>query len=60
MVNLGSDKKHKTWMLWKWRHFGEERREKEKEALKNRIYKEGKSARDKIQLYNAPPVFLCT
>lgn len=46
------------WVLWQWRHFGEEGREEERETLKNRIYKEGKSARDKIQLYNAPPVFL--
>lgn len=33
---------------------------KEREILKNRIYKEGKSARDKIQLYNASPKFLYT
>lgn len=46
------------WVLWQWRHFGEEGREEERETLKNRIYKEGKSARDKIQLYNTPPVFL--
>lgn len=27
-------------------------REEERETLENRIYKEGKPARDKIQLYN--------
>lgn len=52
MENLGSDmKKHKTWMFWKWRYFGDEG--KKRETLENRIYKEGKPARDKIQLYNA-------
>lgn len=31
MENLGSDmKKHKTWMFWKWRYFGDKgRRERD-------------------------------